>query len=776
MLLPALAVIAVPVLIHLINMLRQRRVKWAAMEFLLASQKRHRTWVILKQLLLLLARMLAVALVVLIVAGPRITNRWGNLLGGGKTHYLFLLDDSFSMSDRWGDTSAFAQAKRVVQDVAATAASEVYPQWFTLLRFSRAGQCGGPLQADFAHEHVDAEFAKRLGEKLQTIEVSQTAAEPSPALEALAQLLSDDDQRRVVYLVSDFRARQWDKPTQLKKQLQALSDAKVELHLIDCVDASRGNLAIASLAPTAGVRTAGIEWTMEVAVQNFGSATVRNLPVHITHDGDVTTAVSIAEILPGQVAKKEFPVAFKRAGEHRVAAWLDADAVAADNFRCAVVDLPAEIPVLLVDGGPTTKDSNYMSWALAPGGDVRSGIRPRIETPRYLALQPLDPFAAVALANVDHLDKPVVRSLERFARSGGGVVFFLGERTSTDFVNEELYRDGKGLFPLPLAGPKELLVDRLEKAPDIEADNHFLFRGFAEKRNAYLSNVLVGKYLAAAEGWKPGSDSGTRVIVRLRHGAPLVVQRQFGRGRVLAFLTPAGPGWNNWAYNVTYVPMLRNLFAYVARQPTDDDSLLAGVPLQLKVDTAVNSRQVRFKRPSFGGDAAGFELAEKEYQRQLSVGNSNAKPAPGMGPGEPPVRADAGRDAWITVDAAGGPAEQPTATFTETGRPGFCTFQWTPAKGGGSTDRPHYRAVNVDTAEGDLAALLGPELAARLMPEVRYEFQPASTFQSTPGEQDQYNLSDALLYLLLLLLIGEQILAWSASYHPRRIPNHEAPG
>ncbi len=48
---------ALPVLIHLINMMRHRRVQWAAMEFLLASQKKNRTWVMLKQLLLLLLRM-----------------------------------------------------------------------------------------------------------------------------------------------------------------------------------------------------------------------------------------------------------------------------------------------------------------------------------------------------------------------------------------------------------------------------------------------------------------------------------------------------------------------------------------------------------------------------------------------------------------------------------------------------------------------------------------------------------------------------------------------
>ena len=60
-LLSGLALIALPVIIHLINMLRHRRVPWAAMEFLLASQKKNRTWVRFKELLLLLLRMLAIA-------------------------------------------------------------------------------------------------------------------------------------------------------------------------------------------------------------------------------------------------------------------------------------------------------------------------------------------------------------------------------------------------------------------------------------------------------------------------------------------------------------------------------------------------------------------------------------------------------------------------------------------------------------------------------------------------------------------------------------------
>ena len=39
--------------------------------------------------------------------------------------------------------------------------------------------------------------------------------------------------------------------------------------------------------------------------------------------------------------------------------------------------------------------------------------------------------------------------------AGGGLSLFLGEQTDVKFFNEVLYRRGKGLFPVPLAGPAD---------------------------------------------------------------------------------------------------------------------------------------------------------------------------------------------------------------------------------------------------------------------------------------------------------------------------------
>src|SRR5829696_1350843 len=62
------ALVSAPVIIHLINRMRFRRVKWAAMEFLLKAQKKMRRKKILEQLLLLLLRCLLVFLAGLLFA------------------------------------------------------------------------------------------------------------------------------------------------------------------------------------------------------------------------------------------------------------------------------------------------------------------------------------------------------------------------------------------------------------------------------------------------------------------------------------------------------------------------------------------------------------------------------------------------------------------------------------------------------------------------------------------------------------------------------------
>src|SRR5438132_2932919 len=91
------ALISSPIIIHLINRMRFKRVRWAAMEFLLKSQKRNRRRLIIEQLILLALRCLLVAL-----AGFLVARFIGNAIESQKdVVHLVVLDDTLSMRDRW---------------------------------------------------------------------------------------------------------------------------------------------------------------------------------------------------------------------------------------------------------------------------------------------------------------------------------------------------------------------------------------------------------------------------------------------------------------------------------------------------------------------------------------------------------------------------------------------------------------------------------------------------------------------------------------------------
>jgi hypothetical protein len=721
-LLAGLAMIAAPVLIHLINMMRHRRVRWAAMEFLLASQKKNRTWVFFKQLLLLLLRMLAIALVVLVVAQPVLRNQWGRWFGSTRTHHIVLLDDSFSMSDRWADTNAFDQAKAVIAQIADEAARQVYPQQFTLLRFSHTARGDRGTQPDMLQEAVDTDFGTRLRAKLDRLAPSQTAAAPLETIDAVPQLLGDGgDEQRVVYLVTDFRSRQWNESAELRQRFLHLNDAGVAVQLVACARDQHPNLAITGLVPVDEIRAAGVPLFIEVSIQNFGRTAANNVAVTLEEDGRARPGVTLRQIPPRETVKERFLVNFPAAGSHLVTARLESDAVAADNFRHAVIDVPLDVPVLLVDGDSDARNARFVSAALAPRGPVRSGLNPRIEPPRFLALNPLSQFRTIYLLNNDRLDRSAVKALEEYLAAGGSVVVFVGDRTGSKFVNEELYREGKGFFPMPLAGPSSLALDRLQPAPDLEVTDHPMFRVFRGQRNSAIQTVNIERYFAVAKNWKPGADSPVKVIARLRNGAPLVAETQFGQGTVIAVLTTAAPDWNNWAQNnpTFLAAMLAMQSHLLACRPREAEHPI-GSPLHLALPPAEYRPQIRFVTPQ--------------------------------------------RDAAILpmVDAVPDAQGLLAATLADTDRAGFYEAHLTKTDGSGEVRR---YAVNVQPTEGDLELVAGPQLADRLE-GVRYEYAEAASFQPTSHELAGTNLSQSLLYSLIVLLLLEQLLAWSASYHP----------
>src|SRR5437868_802054 len=135
------ALISSPIIIHLINRMRYRRIRWAAMEFLLKSQKRNRRRLIIEQLLLLLLRCALVLLVAFLVS--RFVGCSAAGLGAQTTTHLVVLDDTLSMTDQWKDQGAVKtsldEGRRLIREIARHAAQAGAAQELKLVLLSDPG-------------------------------------------------------------------------------------------------------------------------------------------------------------------------------------------------------------------------------------------------------------------------------------------------------------------------------------------------------------------------------------------------------------------------------------------------------------------------------------------------------------------------------------------------------------------------------------------------------------------------------------------------------------
>src|SRR5437764_8579890 len=88
---------SIPVVIHLLNKQRFKKVIWGAMHWLWASYKKSQRRLQIEQLILLLIRILVLVLLGLALARPALQETMGMLSGRSAVHRVIILDNSYSM-------------------------------------------------------------------------------------------------------------------------------------------------------------------------------------------------------------------------------------------------------------------------------------------------------------------------------------------------------------------------------------------------------------------------------------------------------------------------------------------------------------------------------------------------------------------------------------------------------------------------------------------------------------------------------------------------------
>lgn len=494
----AAALVSVPIIIHLINRMRFKRIRWAAMEFLLKAQKRNRRRLIVEQLLLLFLRCLLVALVGFLVL--RFVGFSFSDFGSKQGVHYILLDDTMSMNDSWKDNGVprtvfdFAKKEIVLDKIVKALTTSNASDKLVILPISKAA-----FDPEYQPRVYDRLSTKgRLDElknDLDSLQPTLLHASMQPAVKKVQDWMQSNPESRLrLHVVSDFRQRDWARPEaeSLHEMLQAMArtsrDFKVTL--IDSAypfwtkgqstPSSPDNVALLDFRAGSKVIGKSMPVNFTATIANFSG---REANVHVViyddqgnerRDIDFNPPMPI-KISPASTMTTSFEMRFdptiKPAEPHfaQIAAHLKSttlgdlenDGLAADNVRYASVEVRDKLPILIVDGDGARsrtefdKDSFFLQTAITSvpgssfeivwGDELGGGV-----AAKALERPDLAKFPTIYVVNVRELSPKQLTNLETYVRDGGGVCFFLGPQVSAKHYTEKLYKQGAGVFPVPL--------------------------------------------------------------------------------------------------------------------------------------------------------------------------------------------------------------------------------------------------------------------------------------------------------------------------------------
>src|SRR5437762_1323202 len=194
LLLAALPLVALPVIIHLINQRRYQTIRWAAMIFLLAASRMSRGYARLRQLLILLFRMVAIAGLVFTVSRPLAGGWLGRAAGGQPDTTIILLDRSPSMRQQ-GQGTAISKLEAGRQQLARTLGMLGSGRWVLIESTTNTAQ--------------EIESPDALLQLTATEPCSTTADLPAMLEAARDYIRSNQAGRTEIWICSDLRQNDW---------------------------------------------------------------------------------------------------------------------------------------------------------------------------------------------------------------------------------------------------------------------------------------------------------------------------------------------------------------------------------------------------------------------------------------------------------------------------------------------------------------------------------------------------------------------------------------
>ncbi len=651
-----LAAAAVPIIIHIINLTRYRKIEWAAMEFLLAAYKRTRRRVQMESLIMLLLRVLAVMLIAaaLFPMGCERVKEWadetmgitrGTLSTDAPLHLVLVLDNSASMGYKQEGQTSFDRAKQFA--LATVDSLKPNRDRVSVVRLSDVyvpPGIGGLALADDAADksrrrRVSQLSSLNLDAARREIAATGVAAVDTNMLAALresARMVEGTPEADAVGLVviGDFCTSGW---------RELAKDGTVHADFVAVMDRMNARLKTSGTVPVfydagfenaqnvaiTGVRVNerivgnGMEAKVLIDVQFSASdprAQDRNVRLKYRIDGGAERPFGAPIVLqpnraaePVQLVLPARDLALKPEEEKSGASrnieifTEEPDALTTDNTRNVVIHVVPGVPILVIDGvphaDPNIDETFYLETALGISSSRVEGERgetPDVRiTPNYIVSMRPEQMAAidsffdyrlVILANVQDIPEGVVAKLEEFVEAGFGLLIFDGDKVDFGKYNSLLYKDGKGMLPARLGRPGGSDAPTAENyGLTVSGPDHPVIKLFAESPE----NLTIITDPVAVRNWRevtlpagtevdPLRQTQTLLSLNLPSGpVPFMLERPYGRGRVMYVTTTASERWNGlWRTNGLPLFLYLEVASYLTGNEARYSNLSVGEPFR----------------------------------------------------------------------------------------------------------------------------------------------------------------------------------------------------
>jgi len=524
----ALAGLAIPVLLHLTQREKKQIVHFPSLMFVRripyqsVRRRKIHNW------LLLFVRLAALALIILAFARPLIQRDDAAPIGAGSREVVVLLDNSYSMGfgDHWQRATAAARdqfAKMSTSDRA------------TLVLFSS----GADIQMRSTSEKA------RFNAVLDTVKPGDAATRYSPALKVAGSIVAESTlPRREVVIISDFQRGGWrgEEGARLPQGV-ALTPVAIQ------GAADKANLSVTGLSLARSMFSNQERLTVTAVVTNRTERSVSGSNIALETAG-LPVANKPLNVEPGGSASVTFEPVTISSRNFKGTVRLADDALNADNSFNFVVSPSEPVRLTIVDRGNTDL---YLTRALSIG-----------EAPRFEAVsrqadavsdEDLRRSTVVVLNDVD-VSTGLARRLAKYVEQGGGLFVATGPRAK--------WPQDVDLLPATIGNPVDRTRGDAARIGSLEY-GHPVFAPFRAPRSGDFSSVPVYGYrsLTAAKN--------AQVLARFDAGAPAVVERRTGSGRVLIWGSTLDVTWSDLPQRPMFLPFvhraIRHLAGYTEPQP-----------------------------------------------------------------------------------------------------------------------------------------------------------------------------------------------------------------